>query len=294
MGGVTVDEHITPAASIDAAAPTDSFCHEFESPHGLRALLVRLHESGPGAWRGDREASELMRYTATKYRPLARKHGLDAWEVASAAFEVMLAPSTRNADNPWAVVTRAVQITCHAETRSAGLLISASKVRHTSRIVGFHDAVRFAERERLADYHPAFAHAPDANDADESEHEARVAGLLSATVALFASAGWDAALVADCVEHVAYRLADLSSRQRGVEVLRRDRTIPMLIGVPPRAWSALLRIVLGHPDRKHAGTPVGDGVLLRILNGETVDALRDDEALMDAIRAAHPDKHNPR
>ena len=52
-----------------------------------------------------------MRYTATKYRPLARKHGLDAWAVASAAFEVMLAPSTRNAGNPWAVVTRAVQIT---------------------------------------------------------------------------------------------------------------------------------------------------------------------------------------
>ena len=292
MGGVTVAEHSTPAASIDAAAPADSFCHEFESPHGLRALLVRLHESGPGAWRGDREASELMRYTATKYRPLARKHGLDAWEVASAAFEVMLAPSTRNADNPWAVVTRAVQITCHAETRAAGMLTSANKVRHTARIVGFHDAVRFAERERLADYHPAFTHNDD--DADENEHEARVAALLSATVALFVSAGWDTALVAECVEHVVYRLADLSSRQRGVEVLRRDRTIPVLLGLPPRSWSTLLRIVLGHPDRKHAGTPVGDGVLLRLLRGETVDALRDDEALMDAIRAAHPDKHNPR
>ena len=33
-----------------------------------------------------------MRYTAVKYRPLARKHGLDPWEIASAAFEVMLAP----------------------------------------------------------------------------------------------------------------------------------------------------------------------------------------------------------
>ena len=38
------------------------------------------------------------------------------------------------------------------------------------------------------------------------------------------------------------------------------------------------------------GTPIGDGVLLRLLNGETLDALRDDEALMKMIRAANPDK----
>ncbi|WP_454118483.1 exopolyphosphatase [Microbacterium lacticum] len=282
-----MDEHTSPATN-DAAGTTGSTSSSFESPEGLRSLLIRLHDSGPGAWRGDREAAELMRYTAIKYRPLARKHGLDAWAVASAAFEVMLAPSTRNAGNPWAVVTRAVQITCRAETRAAGMLTSASKVRHTDRIAGFHDAIRFAERENLADYHPALTHH---DDADESENEARVAAVLSATIALFNSAGWDAALVAEWVEHVAYRLADLSSRQRGVEVLRRDRTAPMLLGLPPRSWSALLRVVLGHPDPKHAGTPVGDGVLLRLLNGETLDALRDDAALMKMIRAANPDKH---
>jgi hypothetical protein len=284
-----VDEHTSPDLN-GAAGTAGSTSGGYESPEVLRSLLIRLHDAGPGAWRGDREAAELMRYTATKYRPLARKHGLDAWAVASAAFEVMLAPSTRNAGNPWAVATRAVQITCHAETRAAGMLTSASKVRHTSRIVGFHDAVRFAERERLADYHPAFTHYDD-GDTDESEHEARVVALLSATVALFASAGWDAALVAECVEHVAYRLADLSSRQRGVEVLRRDRTIPMRLGLPPRSWSALLRVVLGHPAPKHAGSPVGDGVLLRLLHGETLDALRGDEVLMKMIRAANPDKH---
>lgn len=284
-----MDEHTSPDLN-GAAGTAGSTSGGYESPEVLRSLLIRLHDAGPGAWRGDREAAELMRYTAIKYRPLARRHGVDAWAVASAAFEVMLAPSTRNAGNPWAVVTRAVQITCHAEARAAGMLTSASKVRHTSRIVGFHDAVRFAERERLADYHPAFTHYDD-GDTDESEHEARVVALLSATVALFASAGWDAALVAECVEHVAYRLADLSSRQRGVEVLRRDRTIPMRLGLPPRSWSALLRVVLGHPAPKHAGSPVGDGVLLRLLHGETLDALRGDEVLMKMIRAANPDKH---
>ena len=50
-------------------------------------------------------------------------------------------------------------------------------MRHTARIVGFHDAVRFAERERLADHHPAFAHNPGNDDADTSEHEVRAVAL---------------------------------------------------------------------------------------------------------------------
>ena len=287
-----MDEHFTPGAG-DPAAPAGSASHGFESPERLRALLIRLHESGPAAWRGDHEAAELMRYTAVKYRPLARKHGLDAWDVASAAFEVMLTASARNAGNPWAVVTRAVQITCIAKVRADGLLISTDKARRTPRLAGFHDAIRFAEREDLADYHPAFAVNPaidDDGDPDDGDGM-RVAGVLSETVGLFVSAGWDAALVADCVEHVAYRLADLSSRSNAVEVLRRDRTVPVLLGVPPRSWTALLRIVLGHPAPKHTGTPTGDGVLLRLLSGDPPDSLRNDAALTDAIRAAHPDKH---
>lgn len=144
-----MDEHTTPGTG-DSAAPAGSASRNFESRECLRALLIRLHGAGPGAWWGDREAADLMRYTAARYRPLARKHGLDSWEIGSAAFEVRLAPSTRKADNPWAVVTRAVQITCGAEVRAAGVLISTGKVRHTSRIEGFHDAIRFAEREHLA------------------------------------------------------------------------------------------------------------------------------------------------
>lgn len=285
-------EHTPPTAGDDAAAPDGSPRHGFETPEGLRALLIRLHESGPGAWQGDREAAELMRYTAVKYQPLARKHGLDAWEVASAAFEVMLAPSTRKAGNPWAVVTRAVQITCGVEVRAAGMLVSTGKVRHTSRIAGFHDAIRFAERENLADYHPAFAVTAETDDEDESQDgdRARVAMALSEIAELFASAGWDAVLVADCVEHVAYRLADLTSRSNAVEVLRRDHTVPVLLGVPPRSWSALLRIVLGHPAPKHAGTATGDGVLLRLLGGEPLDSLRCDTGLLAAIWAAKPNK----
>lgn len=284
-----MDEHTIPAAGDDAAAHAGSANRGFENPEGLRALLIRLHESGPGAWRTDREAAELMRYTAVRYRRLARKYELDAWEVASAAFEVTLAPSTRNAGNPWAVVTRAVQITCGVEVRAAGMLVSSGKVRHTGRITGFHDAIRFAEREHLADYHPAFAVNPATDDdSDPGEDDEPVAAVLSQIVELFASTGWDAVLVADCVEHVAYRLADLSSRPRAVEVLRRDRTIPTLLTIPQRSWTALVRIVLGHPDPKHADTPTGDGLLLRLLSGEPLDSLRSDTDLLAAIWAAKP------
>lgn len=287
-------EHTPPTAGDDAATPTGSPRHGFETPEGLRALLIRLHESGPGAWRSDREAAELMRYTADRYRRLARKYGLDAWEIASAAFEVMLTPSTRNAGNPWAVVTRAVQITCGVEVRAAGLLVSPGKVRHTARIVGFHDAIRFAERENLADYHPAFTVSLTTDEEDSGDGDrARVAAVLSEIVGLFASAGWDAVLVTDCIEHVAHRLGDLTSRPNAVEVLRRDRAISTLLGMPPRSWAALLRIVLGHPAPKHTGTPTGDGVLLRLLSGEPLDSLHCDTGLMAAIWAANPDKHEP-
>lgn len=50
-----------------------------------------------------------MRCTAERLRCLARKHNLAPWHIASAAFEVMLVPSTRNAGNPPAVVNRAVE-----------------------------------------------------------------------------------------------------------------------------------------------------------------------------------------
>src|SRR5690606_8991306 len=61
----------------------------FEDSEALRALLNRLHEAGKGAWRHDPEAALLMRHAADKYAALAKKHGLDPWEAASAAFEAM-------------------------------------------------------------------------------------------------------------------------------------------------------------------------------------------------------------
>ena len=129
---------------------------KFEDPEGLRALLDRLHAAGRGSWRADPEAAALMRHAAEKYAALARKHGLDPWEAAAAAFDAMRTPSVRRAEDPWAMVTRAVQVTCIAEERANGLLCSVHQARRPRYSV-FHDAERFSDRENLLiDYHPAF------------------------------------------------------------------------------------------------------------------------------------------
>lgn len=92
---------------------------DFTTGEGLRALLRRLHEAGPDAWRTDPVAARLMAFAAEKYEALARKHGLDPWEAATAAFDVMRTRSAREAVDPWGVVTHAVRITCIFEERAA-------------------------------------------------------------------------------------------------------------------------------------------------------------------------------
>src|SRR5690625_4372468 len=59
-------------------------------PHRhLHSFPTRRSSDLPGAWEHDPAAADLMIFTVEKYAPLARKHGLDPWEAASAAFDVM-------------------------------------------------------------------------------------------------------------------------------------------------------------------------------------------------------------
>jgi hypothetical protein len=127
----------------------------FESSEGLRELLERLAAQDHGAWRRDAEAAALMGHVVRRYAKLARKHGLDPWDAAAAAFDAMRSSSVRNADDPWAVVTRAVQVTLIAEERANGLLCSVYQARRPE-FSSFHDPERFSDRENpLSDYHPA-------------------------------------------------------------------------------------------------------------------------------------------
>ena len=115
----------TGTAETGTSSTTSSTPHrdsaDFRTSEGLRALLEHLAEHG---WRNNPQAKQLLEFAAERFAPLARKHGLDVWEAASAAFDVMRTPAARNAADPWAVVTHAVRITCIYEERAQGLLLS--------------------------------------------------------------------------------------------------------------------------------------------------------------------------
>lgn len=274
---------------------------DFTTSEGLRALLHRLHAAGPGAWTHDPAATELMAHAAQKYEPLARKHDLDPWEAASAAFKVMCTRAAREARDPWAVITHAVRITCIFEERAQGLLCSVHQARRPH-VSAFHDPERFSDRENpLTDYHPAFHvtdHAPATDDGDtESLASSRACTSASSAmedaIALFTLLGWDPATARAGVEHVCGVLTKTGTRQGAYEALRRDKHARALLDIPGRSWSTLLKALLGNPHPAYATTAAGRGVLLRLLIGETLPVLLRDDDLVLTISLAAPNTHGP-
>ncbi len=265
----------------------------FDDSEALRALLTRLHEAGRGAWRHDPEAAALMEHAARKYAALARKHGLDPWEAASAAFEAMRGAATRRAEDPWAVITRAVQVTCTAEERGNGLLCSVHQARRPRYSV-FHDAERFSDRENpLPDYHPAFRFDPFTDDEPDDEDPAperavNVTAAIEDTIAFLTRVGWEPETARAAVEYVTARLTEASSRASAFEVLRRDRQARALLDLPGASWTALLRAVLGVPDPALAHTNAGRGMLRRLLIGQPLRALLTDDDLVITAGLAAP------
>ena len=264
----------------------------FEDSESLRALLTRLHEAGRAGWRHDPEAAALMEYAADKYAALARKHGLDPWEAASAAFEAMRGAATRRAQDPWAVITRAVQVTCIGEERGNGLLCSVHQARRPKYSV-FHDAERFSDRENpLPDYHPAFRTTPFDHD-DDAEPDGtprralHVTGAIEDAIRFLTLVGWEPATARAAVEYITGRLAEATSRASAFEVLRRDRHARAFLDLPAASWTSLLRIILGTPTPALASTDAGRGILLRLLVGQPVRALlADDDLVLTASLAA--------
>ena len=253
----------------------------YKDSEGLRAVLERLSTAEGATWRSDGEVADLMRYAASRYAALARKHGLDPWEAAAAAFEAMRATSTRRAEDPWAIVTRAVQVTCIAEERARGLMCSVHQARRPRYSV-FHDAERFSDRENaLTDYHPAFRVLPPEHD--PPEQSVVVESAMEDAIALFALVGWPADAARAGVEYVCARLADATSRPAAFEQLRRDQAARALLDLPQTAWRAMLRALLGSTDPAQEHTAAGRGILLRLLVGESLEALLHDDRLLGGL-----------
>ncbi len=274
---------------------TSERAEDYRSSEGLRALLHRLHSAGRGAWEQDPVAGELMAFAAEKYAALAHKHRLDPWEAASAAFDVMRTKAARTADDPWAVVTHAVRITCIAEERGQGLLCSTHQARRPRYSV-FHDPERLSDRENpLDDYHPAFQ-VTDPHDGnqhggatewDGSEPTSATTAVEDA-ITLLVLLGWPADTARTAVEHVCAALTRVGNRHTAYETLRRDKHARALLDLPGRTWAVLLRALLGSPLPELAATGAGRGLLLRLLIGETLPVLLRDDDLVLTLSLAAP------
>ena len=266
---------------------------DFTTSEGLRALLNRLHEGGEDAWVHDPVARSLMEFAADKYATLARKHKLDTWEAVTAAFDAMQYRSTREANDPWAIITHAVRITCVYEERAQGLLCSVHQARR-AHISVLHDPERFSDRDaQLADYHPAFHTIDPHNTPDDEEAVGSGQACMSATAAaedaitLLVLLGWPSDVGRASVEHVCGALMRAGTRRAAFEALRRDRHARVLLDLPRRTWAALLKAMLGNPNPAYAATSTGRGVLLRLLIGEPLDLLlRDDDLVLTLCLAA--------
>ncbi len=256
---------------------------------------MRLDADGADAWRDDREARDLMCFAMEKYGALAHRHGMEAEDAAYAAFEVLRTPAVRRAEDPWAVVTRAVQVTLIADERAAGLVCSTAAARHLVHH-DCHDARRIFDRDDLlCNYHPVFQLPaaedeaeldPDDTPASTADEPTNAFQAIDIAVALFVRLGWPPQTARFALEYICTRLVLAGSRSTAHEYLRRDYHALAQLDLDRRGWAALLRVVLGSPEPHLAHTRVGHGVLQRILCDERqAELLRDDDLVLAIIRA---------
>ncbi len=267
----------------------------FATAEGLRLLLVRLHYSGPGTWKHDDEAAELLAFTGHKYGALARKHGLEPEDAAVAAFEAMRTRAVRAAADPWAVITRAVQVTLIYDSRAEGLLCSTHQARRST-VSANHDAERFSDREtELAAFHPAFLvpAEQDLRDWDEikpSADEEPTNAWMAAdqAVQIMTELGWPPVAARGCIEYVCARLIRTGSREGAFESLRRDHQAEAFLDLDHAAWMTVLRAVLGNQQADFRHTSVGRGVLLLLLMGHLPSEIAADQEISQAIESTAP------
>jgi hypothetical protein len=278
---------------------------DFTTTEGLRLMLVRLRYRSDG-WSHDPEASDLMSYAMEKYGALARKYGYEPVEAAIAAFEAMHTRAVRVAEDPWAVVTRAVELTLVYDQRADGLLCSNHQARREVNIER-HDAERFSDREaELVDFHPAFAipapqdfinfdsiAAPQSDETEDDEKDPDVPEeedeptnawfAVDDAVDVFVALRWPQDVARNAIEYICTKLMRSGNRKTAFEALRRDRHAHALLDVDQPAWLVFLRVILGnqHPDRQH--TSAGRGMLLRLVIGDTPKDLLTDRSLVAEI-----------
>lgn len=257
----------------------------FATPEGLRALLTRLRDTGPGAWQQDPDASALVQFTIQKYRRLARKWGRDPADIGYEAFIAMQSDKILDADDPWGFVTRAVQRSVISETIGDRLLVSPARARKGASHLPDAPA-RAGDRDWLYDFQPV----PAPSDEHADEHPTPELDRLSDAVTniheLLVGLGWPEHVTADAVEYVLSRAGDAGSLMAARELLRKETDMPRRFGLPDACWPGLLRVLLGGKNRP--GRPTHCGVLVRLMHYDTIDTLLGDDDLIVEIALAAP------
>lgn len=267
----------------------------FASPEGLRQLLLRLHDAGPAVWARDPEAEALLEHFAHRFGALARRYRQSPHDAAVAAFEVLRAAATARAVDPWAVVTRAVELTVQANERADALLCSTGKARRLMSSE-HHDVVRFGERDdgdrSWADHLDAIKDARRRSSDDTSADPSPVNGVapgevpvaVANIVELLVALGWPRAVATNGLDYICSRLVEAGNPATAFEYLRRDLTPLTLLDIPHRSWTALCRIVLGPDD----GLGQISGLLRRVLSGEPIATLLADQKLVGQVVRSSP------
>lgn len=247
-------------------------------PEGLRTTLTLLDELGPDGWRRLPIAGRLLAYARERYTPVALSWGRPRDDAAAAAFLVMRTASVRKATDPWAAVTRGVELHMIAEATAERGLMSPERARRPEARPAWAP-VRAGEYEFLYDL------AASPGDGEDAAGGA-VDRLVATAAAVLAVAGWEREAAVQAVEYVCSRMADMGSQDSALDALRRDAAARLRLGCSPEEWAALLRTLIGtRPSATSKATPA---LLARIALREPLRDLLQDAALLSRANASVP------
>lgn len=263
-----------------SAEETDAF---LQSPEGLRTILIVLDRLGPNAWGTLPAAVALLEHAQRRFAPVASSWSRPVEDATYAAFLAMRGRSAWTANDPWAVVTRAVELSMQAEAYGERLLISPDKARRRHQRPAMPPVRAGDYEEFLYDVVGNDAASIATDDADNSGSGPTI----TTAAALLTVAGWREANALWACEYVASRMVDMGSQESAIDVLRRDPA-RMRVGLNRAEWAHLLTLLIGSKPR--TGKPGGMGVFARILVGETLpELLADSDLVAHAQRTAHRD-----
>ena len=252
---------------------------DFTTGEGLRVLLTELNEHN--AWATSPVAAELMLYATQKYTPIAKAWHRDPSDAAYEAFLAMRTPTTLRADDPWAVITRAVALGIAAEVHADRNMTSQDKARRPSKRPKEEPMRAGHYEEFFYDVHP---HAHSLVQHGGEDHS--VDRVIRATCVFLVLTDWPARPVEQAVDYIAHRVTGLSSGGSAMEIVSNELHIAIRLGYTPDAWAALVRLVVGTQTGKRQRGQYG--LFARVLLGDDVADLLRDETLVTASRRSAP------